>query len=340
MVVSIIVAVVVGVVVSYLVVSFLIPKQLNQTSEQLIRLANEKLGAEKTAVEEIAKRIREELEGHEGKLEEAERERIGSFRALKQELENQRKISEQLSATTEGLKKVLSNNQLRGQFGEQVAEELLTMSGFVKGVNYEFNKQQKESETRPDFTIFLPNKVKINVDVKFPYKNLQRMTETDDSSLKKEILKSFEKDIRDKIKQVTTRDYINPQDNTVDFVMMFIPNEMIFSFIYDKMPAVWTDAMRQKVVMAGPFSFTAILRLVRQAYDNFRYQKDVQKIIGYIKTFEVEFQKYNEEFLKIGDRISSLTNQYDMVNKTRTNQLSRSIDKVKLEENDSNKLLD
>jgi len=346
---SAILGAVIGLVVAFIVIKLFIPHELKQTNDDLIRLANEKLGAEKeniaidmankkAVIEDIAKRMREEMEKQQDKLETAEKERIGSFRELKQELENQRKISQELSTTTEGLKKVLSNNQLRGQFGEQVAEDLLTMSGFVRGVDYEFNKEQKGSETRPDFTIFLPNKVRINVDSKFPYQNLQRMTETQDAGLKKEHVKQFERDIRDKIKQVTTRDYINPEDNTVDFVIMFIPNEMIFSFIYDKMNNLWSEAMRQKVVFAGPFSFTAILRLIRQAYENFKYQKNVQKIITYIKTFENEFQKYNEEFIKIGDRISSLSNQYNLVNTTRTNQLTRTIDKIKLEDKEPEKL--
>jgi len=338
MIVSIILGVTIGLVVSYLIITFFLPKFL----EQFLNLAKEKLGSEKEeiktdlknkkeVIEDIAKRIKEDLEKTKDKLEKAERERIGSFSQLREALENQVKVTEQLSSTTENLKKVLSNNQLRGQFGEQVAENLLKMNGFVKGVDYEVNKQQESTETRPDFTIFLPNKVKINVDSKFPYQNLQRMTETENKAEKKNLLKLFEKDIKEKIKQVTTRDYINPADNTVDFVILFVPNEMIFSFVYDRMNDVWLEAMKQKVVLAGPFSFTAILRLVRQAYDNFRYQKNIQKIITYIKTFELEFKKYNEEFVKIGERIDSLTKQYNMVNSTRTNQLIRSVEKIKLE---------
>lgn len=346
---SVVIGIVVGVVVVYFVMKVLLPDELKKSHEQLIMMANEKLGAEKqdiktdldnkrVAIEDMVKRIHEELDKSEQKLTSVEKERVGSFQALRSELENQRKITEQLSTTTESLKKVLSNNQLRGQFGEQVAEELLTMSGFVRGIDFEFNKEQ-QSGNRPDFTIFLPNKVKINVDAKFPYQNLQRMTETTDAGSKKELMKAFERDIREKIKQVTTRDYINPEDNTVDFVILFIPNEMIFSFIYDKMNSVWLEAMKQKVVFAGPFSFTAILRLIRQAYENFKYQKNVQKIIGHIKTFEVEFGKYNEEFSKIGERIESLTKQYNLVNTTRTNQLVKTVEKVKLEEGDKQEVL-
>ena len=339
---TIIIGIVVGVAVTIILVFFLLPRIVEQLKENLSsekRDIKTDLENKKEIIEDIAKRIREDLEKTKDKLEKAERERVGSFSELREAIENQAKVTEQLSATAENLKRVLSNNQLRGQFGEQVAEELLKMSGFVRGVDYEYNKEQKGSETRPDFTVYLPNKVKINIDVKFPYQNLQKMAETTNVEAKKEHLKMFERDIREKIKQVTSRNYINPEDNTVDFVVMFIPNEMIFSFIYDKMNDLWVGAMKEKVVFAGPFSFTAILRLVRQAYDNFRYQKDVQKIIGYIKNFEIEFKKYNEEFVKIGERIESLSKQYDTVNTTRANQLLKSVDKVKIEEG-SQKLLD
>jgi len=79
--------------------------------------------------------------------------------------------------------------------------------------------------------------------------------------------------------------------------------------------------------------------LVRQAYDNFRFQKDVQKIIVQIKIFDQEFKKYNLEFEKIGDRIRSLTAQYQKVDSTRTNQLNRAVDRIKLEDAESTEKL-
>ena len=282
----------------------------------------------------MIKNIKEELVVTHKKLEDAEKERVGSFRELKSQLENQKLLSEQLRVTTESLRKVLSNNQLRGQFGEQVAEDLLKMTGFVSGIDYLYNKAQDSSGTRPDFTVLLPDGVKINVDAKFPYSNLQKYVETEDKEAQKNHLKSFENDIKEKIKQVTTRDYINPEDNTVDFVIMFIPNEMIFSFIYEKMNNIWTEAMKQRVIFTGPFSFTATLRLIRQSYANFKIQNNVRRIVMLIKEFEKEFSKYNEEFTKIGDRIESLSDQYERVDTTRTKMLVRTVDKIKIEESE------
>lgn len=312
----------------------LFPEVLKNANQQLITLADQKIGTDlnnkKQAIEELVKRALTEIEKNNKKMEDVEIKRTGSFSILTEKLEEQKTLTNQLKITTEGLKNVLSNNQLRGQFGEQVAEDLLRMSGFVSGVSYD--KQVSGDSSRPDFTVYMPDGMKVNVDSKFPYQNLVKMSEADSKEEKERFKKLFEQDIKTKIKEVTSREYINPEENTVDFVILFIPNEMIFSFIYDRFPQVWQEAMGKKVILAGPFSFTAILRMVHQAYDNFRYQKNVANIIGYIKKFSEEFDNYSKGFKDLGTRIEALQKQYTAVDTTRTKQLVKIVNKIKTEE--------
>jgi DNA recombination protein RmuC len=310
---------------------------LSKAIDTLVKQSNDKLNDKnlqiqtdlsnkKDAIEKVIRQLADQLTT-------VEKERVGTFTNLRDAIENNVKLTKELSVTTEGLKRVLSNNQQRGAFGEKVAEDLLKMSGFVIGTDY--TRQETTGEARPDFTLYLPDKTKINIDSKFPYANIVNMSETSDNDEKNRYKKLFEQDIKKKINDVTSRNYINPEDNTVDFVVLFIPNEMIFSFIYESFPDVWQDALNRKVVMTGPFSFTAILRMVKQAYENFRFQKNIQGIITQIKIFDTEFGKYNEEFVKIGDRIDSLHKQYDEVNNTRTKKLQRVIDKINIEDKSS-----
>jgi len=307
---------------------------LSKAIDTLVKQSNDKLNDKnlqiqtdlsnkKDAIEKMIKNISDQLTT-------VEKDRIGTFTNLRDAIENNVKLTKELSLTTEGLKRVLSNNQQRGAFGEKVAEDLLKMSGFVIGTDY--TRQETTGEARPDFTLYLPDKTKINIDSKFPYANIVNMSEAPEIDEKNRFKKLFEQDIKKKINDVTSRNYINPEDNTVDFVILFIPNEMIFSFIYESFPDVWQDALNRKVVMTGPFSFTAILRMVKQAYENFRFQKNVQGIITQIKIFGTEFEKYNEEFSKIGDRIDSLHKQYDEVNNTRSKKLQKVIDKINIED--------
>ncbi len=321
----------------------MLPELLQKTQEQLVLMADQKLGAEKreiktdmenkrSEIERLIKDMKMDLKESKLNLENTEKDRISKFSELTTALQEQRKLTDQLHVSTEQLRKLLSDNQLRGQFGEKVAEDLLKMAGFVKGQNYEFNKEQSGSETRPDFSIFLPDGTRINVDAKFPYSNLQQSLKTEDKAEKEKYRKLFEQDIKQKIKQVTSRDYINPEDKTVDFVILFIPNEMIFSYIYDKLNDVWQEAMEKKVIFAGPFTFTALLRIIKQAYDNFTLQSNIAQVVTNVRMLEKEFVKFSDEFEKVGDRIESLNKQYESVSRTRVNQMTKIMDKVQLED--------
>lgn len=320
-----------------------LPEMIRSSNEILINMADQKLGSQKNEIRadmenkrseifRLVQVIQQELKSTQDKINKSEQERVGSFMALKSSLDEYKKITENLAVNTEALKKVLSNNQLRGQFGEQIASDLLKMCGFVDGVDYLFNKVQSGTDTRPDFTVLLPDGTRINVDAKFPFANLQKMSETENEQQKLEYEKAFTRDVKEKIKQVTSRDYINPQDRTVDFVILFIPNEMIFSYIYEKMGDIWLEAMSKKVVLAGPFSFTAILRMVRQAYQNFKYQDNLRDIIQNVGAFEKEFQKFFDEFEKIGQKLEAADKQYQLVRTTRMNQLVRRMNTVRLDE--------
>lgn len=320
--------------------SRLAQEALKSNNEQFLLLAKEILSAQKneikvdlegkkSAINDLITEMRKDLIKNEQRLHETEQERIKSFSALKNELETYKQITGDLKGSADKLKDLLSNNQLRGAFGEQVAENLLKMAGFVVGQDYVANQAQTSESTRPDFTIFLPDKTKINIDVKFPYASLVKYTEANDPSEKKRYFRNFTADVKTKIKQVCTRDYINPSDGTVDFVVLFIPNEMIFSFIYDKMNDVWEEGMQKKVVLAGPFSFTAILRMIKSAYTNFRYQENLQHIIKLIQKFDIEYQKYTAEVDILGKRIASTSQQFEVVSTTRNRQLNSVVEKIK-----------
>lgn len=297
------------------------------------------LSYKKEVITDSNKRTKEEvkelIKELESKLHQVEKERIGEFNALRAILEEHKILAGELRDSTEGLKNVLSNNQLRGRWGEEIADNLLKTIGFVSGEHYVSNTAQDTNSNRPDFTIFLPDKKKLNIDVKFPYAALVRFEETND----KKHLDDFAKDVKQKIKEVSSRDYINPEENTVDFVILFVPNERIFSYIYDKLGDVWKEALEKKVVIAGPFSFTAILRMVYQSYKSFMYYENLGQIINLIKLFEVEYNKFSDELDTLGNKIRTVSDQYEKVSVTRNKKLNRVIDKIKGESEEA-KLID
>ena len=312
--------------------------------DEKMKKGEQYLDGKKDLIKELVERINDELNKSQRKIEVTEKERIGEFSNLKTILEEHKSVAHELKKSTDNLKNILSNNQLRGKYGEEVAENLLKVAGFVKGLNYDGNLSQETNANRPDFTIYLPDKTKINIDAKFPYQSLVKYQEVDDELEKKRYFAQFRTDVKQKIKQVTSRDYINPEEKTLDFVILFVPNEMIFSIICDKLDDVVSEAYQKKVVIAGPFTFTAILRMVHQSYDNFKIQNDLHRVVGLIGKFKQEFEKYNGEVDNLGKRIKLTVEQYDKMSGVRTRQLTKVVEQIEgekvLEDKDDGKLVE
>ena len=303
-------------------------ERMGEMNDEKMKRNEQYMEGKKDAIKEMVEKIDLELRESQKKIESTEKERIGEFSKMKTILEEHKIITGELKSSTDNLKKILSNNQQRGKYGEEVAENILKMLGFVKDLDYIVNLRQETNANRPDITIKLPDKTKINIDVKFPYSALQKLQEVDNELEKKKYLDQFKIDVKQKIKQVTSRDYINPEEKTLDFVIMFVPNESIFSFICDKLSDVSNEALEKKVIITGPFSFAAIARMIKQSYNNFKIQEDLHRVVGLIGKFKQEFSKYSDEFDKLGDRISSMSKQYDSVANTRTRQLTKVVDRI------------
>ncbi len=304
-----------------------------QADQELIdekrRAVEQSNTATRDNIKTLVERLSREVDKGQARLETSEKDRIATFNKLRQSLDEYKEMGLGLRQSTDDLKNLLSNNQRRGKYGEEVAENLLKSVGFVKGQQFVLNESQDTAATRPDITLMLPDGQKLNVDVKFPFQSLVRYQEAKAKDDKQRHLAQFKTDVKQKIKEVTSRDYVSPEEGTVDFVVLFVPNEMIFSFIYEKMDDVWNNALRRKVILAGPFSFTAILRMVYQSYSTFSYQENVRDIIKLIKVFEEEWGKFSSELDSLGKRIDSTEAQFRKVSVTRTKKLSSVVEKIR-----------
>lgn len=80
--------------------------------------------------------------------------------------------------------------------------------------------------------------------------------------------------------------------------------------------------------MAGPFGFTAVLRLVLQAHKNFKYEKGLQQIFALISKFQSEYEKYAESMEKLGKQIETVQKTYVEVEGTRSRQLTKVVDQI------------
>lgn len=235
-------------------------------------------------------------------------------------------ITTRLSDNTEGLKRALSSSGRRGQWGERMAEDVIRLSGMIEGVNYAKQKTLDVSTGRPDFTFFMPNGLQINMDVKFPMDNYMKAIEAQTDTEKSAYAGELAKNVKGMIKDVTTRQYIN--ESTVDFVLIFIPNESLYGFIIEADPALMDEALHSRVILCSPFTLYAVLSIVRRSVETFNLHRTTSEILDRMAEFTKQWQAYKEKSKAIGERLSAIQKDYETLQGTRTNMLERPIEKI------------
>lgn len=314
-------------------------ESINTVIDTVMKLGKEKLESEREInIQELEKKkglIDQQLSNMTSQLEnvsklvhELEKDRIHKFGELTKQLETASKQTSELIKTTGTLREALASSKVRGQWGERMAEDILRLAGFIENVNYIKQKAIEGVGNRPDFTFFLPRDLKLNMDVKFPYDNYVRFLESESDVDKETYRKKFLRDVKSKIKDIANRDYINPEQNTVDYVLLFIPNEQIYAFINEQDSSILDDGLKKSVIICSPATLFAVLAVIRQAVDNFTFEQTSKEILSLLGSFKNQWNKFLDGLRKLGKRIEDSHDEYNILITTRRNALEKPMNKI------------
>jgi len=312
---------------------------LQANATQLIDRAKEVLSAQtesaKQELEGEKKLIDQNLEAMGKRLVElqqfvrrADKDREGTHKALSSQLQTAAQETLRLRQTTEQLAAALASPQHRGQWGERMAEDVLRLAGFIEGVNYFKQKQVEAGTSRPDFTFPLPNGLKLNMDVKFPLANYIRYLESKSDADRERYGKAFIGDVKSRVREAATRDYINPEDHTVDYALVFIPNEQVYSAIHELDASAVDEALSRKIVLCSPLTLYAVLAVIRQAAENAAMERQAFEMAALIGAFAKQWQSFKEELEKLGSQLDTARRTHERLSGRRLRQLEKPIDKI------------
>lgn len=312
---------------------------LTKNSEEFLKLAEETLSKQtqmgekelegkKKLIDQTLEMMKADLQRVQDLVTQFEKDREKKFGELAKQLEYTAEQTIKIQETANKLHTVLASTKVRGQWGERMAEDVLRLAGFIEGINYQKQKTLDTGKTRPDYTFMLPQNLKVNMDVKFPLDNYLRYVEAADEQQKEMYRTQFLRDVRKRIKEVTTRDYINPEENTVDYVIVFIPNEQVYAFINENDASVLDEALKSKVIFCSPNTLYAILAVIRQAIDNFNLEKTAAQILSLLGAFNKQWAAFMDSFEKMGKKIDEAQKEFINLTTTRRRLLERPLRRI------------
>ena len=312
---------------------------LAKSTEEFMKLARAKLESErevsakeleakKGLIDQQLQRMTTELENVSKLMKELEKDRVEKFGELTSQLKSTSEQTAALMQTANTLREALASTRARGQWGERMAEDVLRLAGFIENINYLKQKAIEGTGARPDFTFLLPRNLKLNMDVKFPLDNYIRFLEANSDSDKAKFRNDFLRDVKARIKEVTNREYINPEQNTVDYVLLFIPNEQVYAFIHEQDSSILDEGIKNRVIFCSPITLFAVLAVIRQAVDNFALEQTSNEILSLFGGFKRQWDEFLKKLELLGKRISDTQKEYEALTTTRRRQLERPLNKI------------
>lgn len=244
-----------------------------------------------------------------GLMRQLETGRAEQYGDLSRHLEQTMRTTAQLSHTTEQLHRVLADNSARGQWGERMADDVLRAAGLVEGVNY-VRQQRLPSGGVPDVTLLLPRGRRLHMDVKFPLASYSAYRAATDAGAAERHRRTFLRDARARIREVSTRDYLDAEDG-VGLALLLIPNEAVFAFLQQQDPGAFDDAMTQRVAVCSPLTLFAVLAVVRHAMDTVELAEASEEIRGQLVAVQRQWEAFGRDLDRLGTHLRHATGAAD-----------------------------
>jgi DNA recombination protein RmuC len=226
------------------------------------------------------------------------------------------------------LQDILSAPKLRGNLGEYLLEELLRE--VFPANNYQM-KYSFKNNTQVDAIIRLGDQI-VPIDSKFPLESFQRLVDAKDPEQKKIDKKEFIGSVKARIEEIAAK-YINPQEGTFEFALLYIPAENVFyeTIINDSLTnkdyEIFNYAIKRHVIPVSPNSFYAYLMAIAYGLKGFKIEQQTKTIIGELAQVQDKFSRFFTDFSLVGKHISNASQKYDETVK-KAEKLSEQITKV------------
>jgi DNA recombination protein RmuC len=308
-------------------------EQLGSAAQQAREQTSAELTAKKdvidTRLDQVQAEMRSELTKLGSMVSSLAETSAEKFGQVDQSLRSHAEVTTTLSESARALREAMASPTARGQWGERMAEDVLRLAGFVENVNYVKQTQLDGASGRPDFTFPLPKGHELYMDVKFPMAGYLRFLDAHTEAERQAHRAAFLRDVRARVKELAKRDYARESaKSSVDYVLLFLPNEQLTGFIHEADPGLIDDAMNQRVVMCSPLTLFAFLGVIRQAYDNFVIEQTSDQILALIGKFGTQWQKYSEQLEKVKSKFDQLDRQFDELVGTRRRQLEKPLQQL------------
>lgn len=272
-------------------------------------------------IDRILHPLQEKLSEFKQKVEETydkeSKERFSLDRRIKELVELNQQIGREANNLTKALK---GDSKIQGDWGEMILESILEKSGLVKGREYytqetitdEAGKKRLNEDgkrMRPDVVVVYPDQRKVIIDSKVSLTAYTRYVEAETPEESVKALQEHVRSLKSHVLELSAKNY---QDyvKSLDFVMMFIPNEPAYLAAMRQDPSLWQFAYDKRVMMISPTNLIAALKLIVDLWNRDKQSRNALDIAERGAALYDKFVGFVDSMGEIGENLDKTYRSY------------------------------
>ncbi len=272
----------------------------------------------KSILEPLGKNITEFKTKVEEVYQKESEQRFSLGERVKELTDLNRKISEEANNLTRALK---SESKTQGGWGEMILENILERSGLVKNreyfMEYQLHDEQgnamrsetEDKKMRPDAVIKYPDNRHVIIDSKVSLNAFTRCVDATDETTRMNELSEHVSCIKKHIHLLSMKGY-DDYSKSLDFVMMFVPNEPAYIAALQADAELWNYAYDKRILLLSPTNLITSLKLIVDLWKREYQNQNANEIAERGAKLYDKFVGFIANLQDVGDHLQKAQNKY------------------------------
>lgn len=314
-------------------------EELKNETRQLLEQRAEALGKSNDEhMGHVVKPLKEQLEAMQKQVNESLKTSTDNRASIEKAIENLVRRTEEIGNDANNLARALKGeNKTQGNWGEMVLDTILENSGLIKGEHYETQVTLRDETGRaivgeesghrmvPDVIVHYPDGKDVIVDSKvsltayLDYCNAETEEEREAAAQRHVV------SVRQHVRELRSKNYaayIKPPRQALQYMVMFIPNEMAMQLALQTDRTLWREAFEGGICITSEQNLIVLLRMIQLAWTQVQQFQNQQEIMSQAKTLLDRVALFVERFNKIDGDINDLRRDFEEAGRTLTGRQS------------------